>query len=222
LAVIICAIVQSYIWCDSVNAQIGADFENDKFAIELSDPLSTGRERIFIPDVPHEISQSECILDHLERVLVQRAVLVGRGLCDHYGLFRPDDSTCGPLFVPLEQREWLAGRHLESPNSLSPLQSATAPTRRSAQQGKVMRLPVTWEMRLRHAALWQARGAARAEVVRQLKAQGVKVSLMSAGAITQLTIDYLRANAAELLAQAEAFGVAQRLRAELRPEADFK
>lgn len=102
-------------------------------------------------------------------------------------------------------------------NSLSPLQSAAAPTRRSAQQGKVMRLPVTWEMRLRHAALWQARGAARAEVVRQLKAQGVKVSLMSAGAITQLTIDYLRANAAELLAQAEAFGVAQRLRAELRP-----
>jgi hypothetical protein len=69
-------------------------------------------------------------------------------------------------------------------------------------------------MRVRHAILWQARGTARAEVIRELKAKGVKTALMNASAITKLTLDYLRTHQAELLAEAEASGVLQRLRAE--------
>jgi len=47
---------------------------------------------------------------------------------------------------------------------------------RRKQAIAVERLPITFETRLRHAILWQARQAARAEVVRQLKARGVKVA----------------------------------------------
>jgi hypothetical protein len=97
------------------------------------------------------------------------------------------------------------------PTHLDPKQPDATPTPRSAD---VVRIPNTFEMRVRHAILWQARQAARAEVVRKLKSEGVKVALMSASKITQLTIAYLREHQAELLVQAEATGAVQRLRAE--------
>jgi len=69
-------------------------------------------------------------------------------------------------------------------------------------------------MRVRDAIHWQALSAARVIVKDRLKAQGVKVSLVAANKITELALAHLRANAAELLAQAEASGAVQRLRNE--------
>ena len=56
------------------------------------------------------------------------------------------------------------------------------------------------------------RREAREIVKWKLKAQGVKVSLLSAVTITQLANAHLRRNAAELLAAAEASGAVQNLR----------
>jgi hypothetical protein len=56
------------------------------------------------------------------------------------------------------------------------------------------------------------RREAREIVKRKLKAQGVKVSLLSAVTIAQLANAHLRRNAAELLAAAEASGAVQNLK----------
>ena len=48
-------------------------------------------------------------------------------------------------------------------------------------------------------------------MIRKIKAQGGKVSLMARAEITRLANAHLRAHAAELLAQAEASGVVQNL-----------
>jgi hypothetical protein len=77
---------------------------------------------------------------------------------------------------------------------------------------KVVHIPITFEMRVRHAVIWQAQRAAREIVVRELKAQGIRTSLMSSIKLTRLTLDYLCRHRAELLAQAEASGAVHHLR----------
>jgi hypothetical protein len=79
------------------------------------------------------------------------------------------------------------------------------------------RIPITFEMRVRHAIHWQMHRAAREIVIKRLKAEGAKTTLMARSQITRLGLEYLRENQAELLAQAEASGAVQRLRV----EADF-
>ena len=81
-------------------------------------------------------------------------------------------------------------------------------------KSNVVRIPITFETRLRHAIIWQAQRAARAIVVRELKAQGIRTSLLSTSKITRLTLDYLCRHRVELLAEAEASGVVQHLRLE--------
>jgi hypothetical protein len=60
----------------------------------------------------------------------------------------------------------------------------------------------------------EAYRAARQEVIHKLKAQGVKVSLMSATAITKLTIQHLRSQAAQAAAEAEASGRVAKFRSD--------
>ena len=79
--------------------------------------------------------------------------------------------------------------------------------------GNVTRIETEFATRVRFAVIWQARQAARQEVIRRIKAEGkVKVSLMSASQISSLANAHLRAHAAELLAAAEASGAVQNLR----------
>ena len=79
--------------------------------------------------------------------------------------------------------------------------------------GNVTRIETEFATRVRFAVIWQARQAARQEVIRRIKAEGkVKVSLMSASQISSLANAHLRAHAAELLAAAEATGAVQNLR----------
>jgi hypothetical protein len=99
-------------------------------------------------------------------------------------------------------------------NSLRPIypdpqEPTAAPMRRSAE---VVRLPMTFEMRVRQMVIFEALRTARQIVKDRLKAQGVKVSLVAANKITELALAHLRANATELLAQAEASGAVQKLR----------
>jgi hypothetical protein len=68
---------------------------------------------------------------------------------------------------------------------------------------------------------WEARREEREIVKRKLKAQGVKVSLLSASTITQHANEYLRRHAAELLAAAEASGAVQKLFSRLRNGSTF-
>jgi hypothetical protein len=79
--------------------------------------------------------------------------------------------------------------------------------------GNVTRIETEFATRVRFAVIWQARQAARQEVIRRIKAEGkAKVSLMAASQISSLANAYLRAHAQELLAAAEASGAVRMLR----------
>jgi hypothetical protein len=82
---------------------------------------------------------------------------------------------------------------------------------RPRQQGNVHHLETQLRARVQMMIAWEARREEREIVKRQLKAQGVKVSLLSASTITQHANEYLRRHAAELLAAAEASGAVQKL-----------
>jgi hypothetical protein len=86
------------------------------------------------------------------------------------------------------------------------------PERQRRVEGNVVHLETQFRARVQMLVAWEMRREAREIVKRKLKAQGVKVSLMSASAITRLANAHLRAHAAELLAQAEASGAVQNLR----------
>ena len=81
----------------------------------------------------------------------------------------------------------------------------------SPEEGKVVRIPTELATRLRLMLHWEAQRAARAIVVRELKAKGIKTSLMSTTSITRLTLDYLSRHRAELLAEAQASGAVHHL-----------
>ena len=84
---------------------------------------------------------------------------------------------------------------------------------RTRREGNVTYLRTEFATRLRFLVLWEMRQQARQVVIRKIKAEGkAKVSLMSAGEITRLAMDHLRAHSAELLAAAEASGVVRNLR----------
>ena len=86
---------------------------------------------------------------------------------------------------------------------------------RTRREGNVVRIQTEFASRLRFLVLWEMRQQARQAVIRKIKAEGkAKVSLMSAGEITRLAMDHLRAHSAELLAAAEASGTVQNLRLE--------
>jgi hypothetical protein len=80
------------------------------------------------------------------------------------------------------------------------------------RDGNVHYLETQFRARLQMLVAWEMRREARELVKRRLKAQGVKVSLMSASEITRLANAHLRRNAVELLAAAEASGVVRQLR----------
>lgn len=82
---------------------------------------------------------------------------------------------------------------------------------RTRREGNITHIRTEFATRLRFAIIWQAQRAARKIVVRELKAKGIRTSLMSTNKLTRLTIDYLCRHRAELLAQAEASGVVQHL-----------
>jgi hypothetical protein len=84
---------------------------------------------------------------------------------------------------------------------------------RTRREGNVVRIQTEFGTRVRQMVIWEARQQARQAVIRRIKAEGkVKVSLMSAGEISSLANEYLKAHAAELLAKAEASGAVQNLR----------
>ena len=91
------------------------------------------------------------------------------------------------------------------------------PERHRLRDGNVHYLETQFRARVQMMIAWEMRREARETVKKKLKAQGVKVSLLSAVTITQLANAHLRRNAAELLAAAEASGAVQRL---LREEAN--
>ena len=80
---------------------------------------------------------------------------------------------------------------------------------RPRQQGNVHHLETQLRARVRMMIAWELRRETREIVKRKLKAQGVKVSLLSASTITRLAKEHLRRHAAELLAAAEASGAVQ-------------
>jgi hypothetical protein len=82
----------------------------------------------------------------------------------------------------------------------------------SPEEGNVVRIPTALKTRLRLMLHWEAQRAARKIVVRELKAKGIRTSLMSTNKLTRLTLDYLCRHRAELLAEAEASGAVQMLR----------
>jgi hypothetical protein len=63
---------------------------------------------------------------------------------------------------------------------------------RARQQGSVHRIPAEFVTRLRLMLIWEARLQAREIVKRKLKAEGVRVSLLSASTITRHADKYLR------------------------------
>ena len=86
-----------------------------------------------------------------------------------------------------------------------------SPEPRRRQEGNVHHLETQLRARVQMMIAYVARREAREEVKRRLKAQGVKVSLMSAMKITQLAEAHLRRHAAELLRAAEASGACAEL-----------
>ena len=62
---------------------------------------------------------------------------------------------------------------------------------RARQQGSVHRIPAEFVTRLRLMLIWEARLQAREIVKRKLKAEGVRVSLLSASTITRHADKYL-------------------------------
>jgi hypothetical protein len=84
---------------------------------------------------------------------------------------------------------------------------------RTRREGNVTFIRTEFETRLRQLVIWEARQQARQAIIRKIKSEGkAKVSLMSAAQISSLANAYLKAHAAELLAQAEASGAVQNLR----------
>jgi phosphoribosyl-AMP cyclohydrolase len=90
-------------------------------------------------------------------------------------------------------------------------QEASKPGR-TRREGNITHIRTEFATRLRFAIIWQAQRAARAIVIRELKAAGIRTSLMSSIKLTRLTLDYLCRHRAELLAEAEASGVVQHLK----------
>jgi len=78
-------------------------------------------------------------------------------------------------------------------------------------RGNVHYLETQLRARVQMMIAWEMWREAREIVKRKLKAQGKRVSLMAAAEISRLANEHLRAHGAELLAQAEASGVVQRL-----------
>jgi hypothetical protein len=62
---------------------------------------------------------------------------------------------------------------------------------RPRKQGNVVRIETEFATRVRLMLHWQAQRAARAIVIRELKAAGIRTSLMSSIKLTRLTLDYL-------------------------------
>jgi hypothetical protein len=60
--------------------------------------------------------------------------------------------------------------------------------------------------------IWEAQRAAREAVIRRLKGEGRRVSLMSASEINRLAVTHLREHHRELFAAAERSGTVQMLR----------
>jgi hypothetical protein len=71
-------------------------------------------------------------------------------------------------------------------------------------EGNVTHIPTAFEARLRFLVVWEAQRQARQAVIRQLKAEGRRTSLMSASQINSLAVAHLRQHAAELFAAARA------------------
>jgi hypothetical protein len=85
---------------------------------------------------------------------------------------------------------------------------------RPQAEGNVVRIPTAFDTRVRFAIITLARREAREAVKRQLRAEGRRISLLSASEITQLADAHLREHAAEPLAQAEASSIVRNLAAE--------
>jgi hypothetical protein len=64
---------------------------------------------------------------------------------------------------------------------------------RPRQQGKVHRIQTEFATRLRMMVIWEARQQARQAVIRKLKAEGRRVSLMSAAATMSLVPTFIEA-----------------------------
>jgi hypothetical protein len=79
-------------------------------------------------------------------------------------------------------------------------------------RGNVHYLETEFATRVRFMVISLAKREARKAVIRQLRAEGHKPTLMSASEITSLANVHLRAHTAELLAQAEASGIVRNLR----------
>jgi phosphoserine phosphatase len=108
-----------------------------------------------------------------------------------------DRAMAGELIAPGETRG----------TAMTPMEQPERPR----QEGNVHHLETQFSARVQMMVAWEMRREAREIVKRRLKAQGVKVSLVSASTITQLANAHLRRHAAELLAAAEASGAVQNL-----------
>jgi hypothetical protein len=83
--------------------------------------------------------------------------------------------------------------------------------RTSAGGGDVVRIQTEFATRVRFMVISLAKRQAREAVKRKLRAEGTRVTLLTVSEINTLADAHLRANAAELLAQAERSGIVQSL-----------
>jgi hypothetical protein len=83
---------------------------------------------------------------------------------------------------------------------------------RTRREGNVVHIQTEFATRVRFMVISLAKREAREAVKRKLRAEGHRPTLMSASEINTLANAHLRANAAELLAKAEASGMVQNLR----------
>jgi hypothetical protein len=86
-------------------------------------------------------------------------------------------------------------------------------------EGNVVRIPTAFETRVRMMVIWKAQREAREAVIRKLKAEGRRVSLMSASQINALATAHLREHHRELFAAAEASGVVRNLQQKINRRA---
>jgi hypothetical protein len=80
------------------------------------------------------------------------------------------------------------------------------------REGNVTKIETEFATRLRFLVVWEAQRAAKQAVVRRLKGEGKRTSLMSASQLNSLAVAHLREHHRELFAAAEASGVVQDLR----------
>jgi hypothetical protein len=114
----------------------------------------------------------------------------------------------------MKQERSTVSRRNGGTNMMPAMMPAYGHKRQRRVDGNVTQIETEFASRVRFLVIWEAQREAKQAVIRELKGEGRRVSLMSAAELNRLAVAHLRANAAVLLAQAEASGIVQSLAAE--------